>query len=411
LNMNRKVNARDLHQKLTSWKPEIEEFLRSMVAIPSESRNEQAVIERIGHEMRQVGFDEVKVDGMGNILGRIGQGKRIIAMDAHVDTVGIGSLCGWKTDPYAGQVKNGRLYGRGAVDQKAGMAAMIAAARLIRTFDLSGDYTLYVVGSVQEEDCDGLCWQYIINEDNIVPECVVITEPTNLNINIGHRGRMEIEVEALGRAAHASAPQRGDNAIYAISRVVREIESLNDLLAEDAFLGKGSVAVTGIECRTPSLCAIPDQCSIHLDRRLTRGEDKQKAVREVREAIARAGVTARIVVPVYDLPSYKGLSYPTEKYFPTWVLSEDHRLQHAARATYREAFGKSPQIGKWVFSTNGVATMGIFRIPTIGFGPGEEKYAHAADERVSIPQVLRAAAWYALFPHNYLETMKGENHA
>jgi putative selenium metabolism hydrolase len=400
-----------LYRKMSSRKAELGKFLRSIVAMPSESRHEAAVVERIGNEMNKAGFDDVFVDGMGNILGRMGSGKRIIAMDAHIDTVGAGNLSLWKFNPHKGKIENGCLYGRGAVDQKAGMASLIFAARLIKEYELLADCTLYVVGSVQEEDCDGLCWQYIIKEDGIRPECVVITEPTNLKINIGHRGRMEIEVVTSGKAAHASAPERGLNAIYSMIRIIREIESLNDVLSGDSFLGKGTIAVTDIKCKTPSLCAVPDGCSIHLDRRLAVGDNRKSALKEVRDAVKRAGVKAEIRVPLYELPSYTDVVYPTECYFPTWLLPKKHPLLRAAQNTCKSTFGKRVEIGKWIFSTNGVATMGKHRIPSIGFGPGEEKYAHSAEERVPLLQVLNAAVWYAMFPLNYTLVMEGNNHA
>ncbi|MDD5557040.1 MAG: YgeY family selenium metabolism-linked hydrolase [bacterium] len=382
-------------------------FLRDLISIPSESRAEGKVIERIGGEMRDAGFDSVKVDGMGNLLGRMGGGKRIIAMDAHVDTVGVGHRASWRCDPYEGAIRGGRIYGRGAVDQKAGMASLVYGARLIRELGLWGDFTLYVVGSVQEEDCDGLCWQYIIREDGLRPECVVITEPTNLGVYRGHRGRMEIRVTAAGRAAHASAPERGRNAIYAMGRVVREIERLNRTLRCDRFLGRGTVAVTDIKCESPSLCAVPDLCSIHLDRRLTLGEDRRSALREVREAVSRSGVAAVAEVLTYDLPSYRGSVYRTERAFPAWLLPRTHPLLRAAVDTSRRLTGRAPTVGRWIFSTNGVATMGMFGIPTVGFGPGEERYAHSIAEHVRAEQLPTAAAWYALFPRNYVRVMEG----
>ena len=186
-------------------------------------------------------------------------------------------------------MENGIIYGRGASDQKGGMASLVYAARIIRDLGLDGDYSLWITGTVQEEDCDGLCWQYILREGILAPEIVVITEPTNLNVYRGHRGRMEIGVTTRGISCHGSAPERGRNAVYGIAKVVNEIEKLNDRLAEDAFLGKGTVTVSYIECDTPSLCAVPDRAYIHLDRRLTRGETRQTAVAEVDDAIRRAG--------------------------------------------------------------------------------------------------------------------------
>lgn len=378
-------------------------FMRDLIAIPGESCKEKEVILRIKQEMQKVGFEKIRIDKMGNILGSIGRGKRIIAMDAHIDTVGIGSRTEWKWDPYKGKVENGVIFGRGASDQRAAMVSMVYGVKIIKDLNLLDDYQLDVVGSVQEEDCDGLCWQYILKEDKLRPECVVITEPTNLNIYRGHRGRMEIGVTTKGVSCHGSAPERGKNAIYMMSKIIDEIEKLNPKLKYDKFLGKGTVAVTYIDCKTPSLCAVPDEAYIHLDRRLTKGETKETAVNEIKAAIKRAGIKdAKVEVLKYDTPSYTGLKYPTEKYYPTWVLDENHKLCQSAVKAYTELFKSKPKIDKWTFSTNGVATMGLMKIPTIGFGPANEIYAHTVNDQIPIEHLVKAAAWYSLFPKNYV---------
>jgi len=382
-------------------------FMRDLIAIPGESCQEKEVILRIKEEMEKVGFDKIIIDKMGNIIGKIGKGKKIIAMDAHIDTVGIGSKSEWKFDPYKGKIEKDIIYGRGASDQRAGMVSMVYGAKIIKDLNLFDDFTLYIVGSVQEEDCDGLCWQYIIKEDKIKPDCVVITEPTNLNIYRGHRGRMEISVTTKGISCHGSAPERGKNAIYMMTKIIAELERLNEKLRTDKFLGKGTLAVTYIDCKTPSLCAVPNKCYIHIDRRLTKGETKEIAIKEIKGAIKRAGIKeAEVNVLKYEKPSYKGLIYPTEKYYPTWVLEENHPLCKSAVETYNEIFKKEPKIDKWTFSTNGVATMGIFKIPTIGFGPANEIYAHTVNDQVPVEHLIKAAAFYALFPVKYVELNK-----
>jgi putative selenium metabolism hydrolase len=310
--------------------------------------------------------------------------------------VGVGDPKEWAWDPYKGKVEDGYVYGRGAGDQRAGMACMVYADQIIKDLGLLGDYTLWVVGSVQEEDCDGLSWVYILKEDGIRPDCVLITEPTGLRIYRGQRGRMEIEVHLRGRSCHASAPERGDNPIYKMSRLVEEVEKLNTRLRHDPFLGKGTIAVTEIRSISPSLCAVPGACSIHLDRRLTAGETKESAVAEVK---ALAGAEdAEVEILNYDTPSYTGLRYPMEKYYPTWVLDEAHPLARAAIATYETLWKKAPVVDKWTFSTNGVGSMGLMGVPTIGFGPGEEDVAHSVVERVPIRHLVEAAEFYAAFP-------------
>jgi putative selenium metabolism hydrolase len=284
------------------------------------------------------------------------------------------------------------------------MASMVYGAKLIKELGLLGDYTLWIVGSVQEEDCDGLSWIYILREDGITPEVVVITEPSRLRVCRGHRGRMEIEVHLHGRSCHASAPERGDNPIYKAGVLVRQVEELNARLHEDAFLGKGTIAVTQIGALSPSLCAVPSTCSIHLDRRLTEGETKESALAEIRALPAAAG--AEIEVPVYEQPSYTGLVYATEKYYPTWVLEESHPAVRAAVGAYTELNGAAPVVDRWTFSTNGVGSMGTCGVPTIGFGPGDEADAHSAGERIAIEHLVKAAQFYAAFPLLYVQTVE-----
>ncbi len=398
-----------LFKSVKGHKEDIIKFLREMIAIPSESRNEKRVIERIKTEMQKVGFDSVQIDNMGNVIGKIGTGKRIIAMDAHVDTVGTGNLEHWEWDPYKGKVEKGNVYGRGAVDQKAGMAALVYAGKFIRDYNLLSDFTLYITGSVQKEDCDGLAWQYIIEEDNLRPDCVVITEPTNLDVYIGHRGRMDVGVTSFGKTAHAAAPERGENAVYGMSKIIGEIEQLNSKLKDDTFLGKGSIAVTDIKCKSPSLSALPDECYVHMDRRLTQNDDKISALKEIKEVISKTGIKASAEILRYDLPGYRGLKYPAARYFPAWTLPLGHPLLNTAFTTSKEVFGNCNGVGHWVFSTNGVMTMGMYRIPTVGFGPGDEKYSHTNEEHVPIEQILKAIAWYALFPNEYVKIMAEEN--
>lgn len=385
-----------------SYETDMVRFLRDLIAIPAESGQEGPVIERIRKEMKKVGFDEIRTDPMGNLLGRIGSGKKIIMMDSHTDTVGVGDRREWAWDPYKGKVEGGYVYGRGACDQRAGMASLVYAGKLIKELGLEGDYTLYVVGSVQEEDCDGLAWVYILREDAIKADCVVLTEPTNLRVYRGHRGRMEIEAHFRGRSCHASAPERGDNPIYKVAPLLREVEALNARLREDAFLGRGTIAITEIRSLSPSLCAVPASCSIHLDRRLTTGETRENAMAEVK-ALPRMDA-AEVEILRYERPSYTGLVYPMEKYYPTWVLEETHPLVRAGVRTYEALYEKPPVVDKWTFSTNGVGSMGLCGVPTIGFGPGDEVDAHSVNERVAIHHLIAAAQFYAAFPLIYLAT-------
>ncbi|KLO21679.1 peptidase [Marinitoga sp. 1155] len=388
------------------YREDIVKFMSKLIKARSYSGEEKEVIQVIKEEMEKVGFDEVKIDGLGNILGRIGNGKTVIAMDAHIDTVEVGNPDLWDKDPFSGDWDDEWVYGRGASDQKAGMCSMVYGMKILKELNLLDDFTVYVTGTVMEEDCDGLCWRYIVEEDKIKPDFVVITEPTSLNVYRGHRGRIEFRIKTVGLSAHASAPERGDNAIYKMAKIINEIEKLNENLHYDPFLGKGTIVVSQIFFKSPSHNAVPDECVIHIDRRLTAGETKESAFEEIREIFKKTGINAEIVELTYSKPAYTGIEYPVEKYFPTWVLEENSDVVQAAKEAYIKTFGKEPLIDKWTFSTNGIATAGVYNIPTVGFGPGDEKYAHAPNEKVKIEHLVKAAAFYANFPKTLVEKIK-----
>ncbi len=383
------------------YEPEMTKFLRDMIAIPSESCQEEKVILRIKQEMEKVGFDKVEIDPMGNILGTIGHGKHLIAMDAHVDTVGIGNPANWEFDPYAGRETDEMIFGRGASDQEGGMASMVYAGKIIKELKLEDDFTLVVVGSVQEEDCDGLCWQYIINEDKLKPEFVVITEPTDGKIYRGQRGRMEIKVATKGISCHGSAPERGDNAIYKMAGILNELKALHENLVDHDFLGKGSLTVSEIFHTSPSRCAVADSCWISIDRRLTVGETGDYAIQQIKNLPSVKAANAEVTMYQYDRPSYTNLVYPSECYFPTWLIENEHPVCNAVVDSYQGLFNEAPKVDKWTFSTNGVSIMGRYGIPCIGFGPGHENQAHAPNERTWKKELVDCAAVYAVIPLVY----------
>jgi len=397
-----KLDFTKINQLAEQYKPEMTAFLRDMVAIPSESCDEKGVVLRIKEEMEKVGFDKVEIDPMGNVHGTIGNGKHIIAMDAHIDTVGVGNIDNWEFDPYKGYENDEEIGGRGTSDQEGGMASMVYAGKIIKDLGLGGDYTLVVVGTVQEEDCDGLCWQYIIKEMGLKPDFVVSTEPTDGGIYRGQRGRMEIRVDVAGISSHGSAPERGDNAIFKMGKILGELEGLHERLITDDFLGKGSLTVSEIFFTSPSRCAVADGCSISVDRRLTAGEDGPYALQQIRDLPAVKAAGAEVSMYSYDRPAYTGLVYPTECYFPSWVLPEDHEVTKATVDTYKNLFDQEPRVDKWTFSTNGVSIMGMHGIPCVGFGPGKEAEAHAPNEKTWKADLVRCAAFYAALPLIYL---------
>ncbi len=287
------------------------------------------------------------------------------------------------------------------------MASMVYGAKILRELGLDAGITLWITGTVMEEDCDGLCWQYLLKEKVLDPEVVVITEPTDLGVYRGQRGRMEMEVRAQGLAAHGASPHLGVNAVYKMAGIIADVEKLNERLAAsaDAFLGAGTVTISDIRSTSPSLCAVADSCTIHLDRRLTRGETLDSSVAEIEALPSVKAAGATITVLDYARPSWTGLTYPTKKYFPTWVLEEDDPVVRAAAAAATAVLDRPARVDKWGFSTNGIATCGLFGVPTVGFGPSHEKWAHTPDDQCPVADLTAAAAFYAAFPSHFLEAV------
>ena len=407
------------------------DLLRDLVRLPAESCVEKDKIERAAEEMRKLGFDRVEIDPMGNLLGYMGTGETIIAYDGHIDTVGIGNRSNWSFDPYEGYENDTEIGGRGVSDQTGGIVSAIYGAKIMKDLGLLGDrYTALVTATVQEEDCDGLCWQYIIKEDGVMPEFVVITEPTDGGIYRGQRGRMEIRVDVKGISCHGSAPERGDNAIYKMAEILLDIRELNETglikkldpannpeYREANFLGRGTVTASEIFFTSPSRCAVADSCSVSLDRRMTAGETWESCLDEIRDlpAAVKYGDDVTVSMYRYDCPSYTGCEYPVDSYFPTWVIPEEHPVALAMNSAYNGLYGDErigaaatlaarqarPLMDKWTFSTNGVTIMGRNGIPCIGFGPGAEAQAHAPNEITWKQDLVVCAAVYAALPSVY----------
>jgi putative selenium metabolism hydrolase len=371
-------------------------FLRELVCIPSLSTHEEAVAIRLAEEMRRVGFAEVWTDSIGNVVGRVGsgQGPKLV-FDGHMDTVAVGDPRNWPHPPYDGVIENGILYGRGTCDMKGGLAAMVYSVKALLDagVELAGD--LYVVGVVQEEPCEGFAMQVLVEQGGIHPDYVVLGEPSNLQIKVGHRGRVEMQVKVRGKAAHASSPELGNNAIHNAARLVFGLELLAPRLATDPVLGQGTLAVTQIESQAASRNAVPDYCTFFIDRRLTLGETERKALAEVQHIVNTEEVNADVEVTEYRATSYTGYDCRTKSSFPAWVMPENSRLVQATVRSVRETLGYRPRLSRWTFSTDGTYTAGVASIPTVGFGPGEERYAHTLEEQIRLNDVVDAARVYA----------------
>ena len=428
------------------YKEDMVRFLREMISHPSESCEEKEVVACIKAEMEKLGFDKVEVDGLGNVIGWMGEGDKIIAIDSHIDTVGIGNRDNWTADPYEGYETDEIIYGRGGSDQEGGMASATYGAKIMKDLGLIPEgYKLMIVGSVQEEDCDGMCWQYIVNKDGIRPEFVISTEPTDGGIYRGHRGRMEIRVDVKGISCHGSAPERGDNAIYKMADILQNVRSLNENGCEDdleikglvkmlepkfnpehyedaRFLGRGTCTVSQIFFTSPSRCAVADSCAISIDRRMTAGETWDSCLQEIRDlpAVKKYGEDVQVSMYMYDRPSWTGEVYETEAYFPTWINKESAAHVKALADAHKAMFGEKrigapsamskregrPLTDKWTFSTNGVAIQGRYGIPCVGFGPGAESQAHAPNEITWKQDLVTCAAMYAAAISLYPEEEK-----
>jgi len=391
--------VQEIQKLVGEHREEIIRFMRDIVAIPSMDSQLKDVGERIGAEMRKLGYDEVRFDKMGNILGRIGNGKRVIVFDSHIDTVGIGDPTAWGWDPFVGKVEDGILYARGACDEKNSTPGMVYGLAFARDLGLLDGWTAYYFGNM-EEWCDGIAPNTFVEVDpGVRPDFVVIGEPTKMNVYRGHKGRIELKVVAKGRSAHAASNHLGDNAVYKLLPVIAGIRDLEPKLGDHPFLGHGKITLSDMLVKTPSINAVPDEATIFIDRRMTFGETKEQAIEQVRALIPekdRDSVTVEELF--YDEPSYTGFVFPVDKYFPAWALEEEHPLVQAGLQARRAVGLTDAPAGKWAFSTNGIYWAGKAGIPSIGFGPGDEETAHTVLDSVPLDDMVKATEFYAVLP-------------
>lgn len=437
-----KIDFDAIKEAAKGYQDDMVAFLRDLVRLKGESTEEGDKARRIQEEMEKLGFDKAWIDPQGNVLGEMGTGDVQIAFDGHIDTVGIGNIDNWDFDPYEGFEDDTTIGGRGTSDQLGGPVSAVYGAKILKDLGYLNDkFRVLVTGTVQEEDCDGNCWLYMIEQQDIKPEFVVSTEPTDGGIYRGQRGRMEIRVEVEGVSCHGSAPERGENAIYKMADILKEVEALNENDAADDteikglvkmldekynpeykeanFLGRGTVTTSEIFFTSPSRCAVADSCAISLDRRMTAGETYESCIKEIEDLPSVKKWGAKVSMYTYKRASWTGLEYEQDSYFPTWVIPEDHEVTKALEDAYKNLYGderiappaekeekkraERPLTDKWTFSTNGVATMGRHGIPTIGFGPGAEDQAHAPNEVTWKQDLVTCAAVYAALPLVYTE--------
>jgi putative selenium metabolism hydrolase len=394
-----KASHEKVQERVKAAEGDIIRFMREICAIPSMEGQIGAVGERIIAEMKKLGFEEARFDKMGNTVGRIGKGRKVIVYDSHIDTVSIGDPASWEWDPFTGKVEDGILYARGASDEKASTPGMVYGLAIARDLGLLDDWCVYYFGNM-EEQCDGIAPNTFVEVDpKVKPNYVVIGEPTMMRIYRGHKGRVELRITAKGKSAHAALHYLGDNAIYKMATIITNIRDLDFHLPTHPFLGKATVAATDVKISTASINAVPDGFTIFIDRRMTLGEEKDEVIQQIKDLVPgylRRNVKVKELY--YNNPSYTGFTFPVDKYFPTWVTEESHPIVTAGKKT-RQAIGlKSAPSGKWNFSTNGIYWAGKARIPCIGFGPGNEEHAHTSQDQVPLDDVVKATEFYAMFP-------------
>jgi len=368
-----------------------------LVRTPSPPGHEKMVADLLAEALRRVGFPEVRIDRIGNVVAHAGAGGGpALLFNGHMDTVGVGDRNAWRRDPYSGEVEAGVLYGRGAVDMKGPLASLVYGMKMALESPaaLAGD--LYVACVVQEEPCEGYAMKVLVEEEKVTPDMVIVCEPTNLQVATGHRGRVEMLVTVRGAAAHAASPAQGDNAIYTAARIIFGTELLASQLTTDAGLGRGTLAVTQIESAAGSRNAIPDYCAFYIDRRLTLGETEARALAEIQAIINREHARgAKVEVTEYRASSYTGYKCRAKSYYPAWLINDEHPLARSAALAVEQQLGYRPHLMRWGFSTDGCYTAGVAGIPTVGFGPGDERLAHAANEAVPLDDLYQAAGVYA----------------
>ncbi len=397
------MSVQQIKQKVNENREDIIRFLREIVAIPSMDGQLKDVGERIQAEMRKLGFDEARFDKMGNTIGRIGDGKKTLVFDSHIDTVGVGDLDEWEWDPFKGKVENGRLYARGACDEKGSTPGMVYGLAIARDLGLLDGYTAYYFGNM-EEWCDGIAPNAFVEADpQVKPDFVVIGEPTRMQVYRGHKGRIELKITAYGQSAHAASHYLGDNAVYKMMAVITQIRELDRRMrfgmGYHPVQGRPSIAVTNVAARTASINAVPDQFTIYLDRRITLNEPRDEVIAQIKGLIPDyLQEEIHVEELFYDAPSYTGFVFPVSKFYPPWLLEDDHPLTQAGQAAIEALWGEKRPLGAWDFSTNGTYWAGKAGIPSIGFGPGDEKTAHMTNENVPLDEVVAATEFYALLP-------------
>ena len=369
-------------------------FCQSLIRTPSLSGQEEQVAKLIQATMLEQGFDEAIIDRNGSVLGCIHGSRpgKTILLDGHIDTVDISDRSRWVHDPYGAQIEDGKLYGRGTSDMKCSVGAMImAAADFAKACGKDFAGSIYVSGTVHEECFEGVSPRTITQLCH--PDCVIIGEATTTTLKIGQRGRAEVVVETIGKTCHSSNPAEGVNAVYLMTALIDEIRKLQ--VSEHPVLGKGILELTDIVSSPyPGASVVPGLCRATFDRRLLVGETEEDVLAPIQAIIDDLktripNFNARVYLAEGNEQCWTGETIRAKRFFPAWLLPEDHWLVQAASAGLREAGIEAP-ISHYDFCTNGSHFCGEAGIPSVGFGPSLETLGHVIDEYIELDQLTKA---------------------
>lgn len=387
-----------LRVKAEELQPQIVDFTQRLIQTRSISGEEGAIARLIQDEMRKLGYDEVLTDPAGNVIGILrgrGQGETIM-FNCHMDHVSEGNLADWEYEPYGGTVAGGWVHGRGASDVKGAIASQVYGVYLLKAsgIELQGDVILTFVIDEEPGDMWGmkhLCQDWL----NRPVSLVVLGEATSLDIYLGHRGRLEMELIGRGKMSHSSAPWLGVNAVTKMAPVITKLDELSRSLPEDDVLGKSTLSVTHISCQPGWGSTVPDICRVWVDRRYLPSESTEEVVNQFKQAVAECqaadpdiNVECRIRQLAHT--SYTGISETEQLLKQPYLVPQDNPyVQKVVKAL--QDIGQNPSFGVWDFGTDGSYTAHVLGIPTIGYAPGEEEYAHRPTDRVRIDFLIKAA--------------------
>jgi len=362
-------------------------FCQRLIQTPSPTGAEGDLAALVRGEMASLGYDDVRVDAAGNVVGWMGGGGgRSVMLNTHLDHVDAGDPARWPVPPFSGQIRDGAVWGRGAMDIKGPLACQVYAPAVLRAAGVTppGDV---VVTAVVMEEIGGVGAQFLA--ESLRPDMAVVGEATACRVARGHRGRVQMEVRFTGRGAHASVPEIGRNPHYAAARFLLALEAMP--MAASPALGAASVAPTLYRTDQTSPNVIPEQVTLTLDWRTVPEEGAEQVLARVSAlavAEAPAGVTVEARIPQARWRTYTGLDRMLPSAHSAFELAEAHTLVQAARAALEAVYDADVPVYLWRFATDGSHFMAA-GIPTVGFGPGDERLAHTTEERIGLDELAR----------------------